>query len=208
MKTSFTQQEIKVTFCTVSSSLLLCSSMEVQASPAEEETTPWYRQDVPVLTLPALATTYPGRFSPMPDMRSSHLTTEDAAPCCLGSTLRPGLAPGTNRCPGPRLFHLRPRRTQRPGAPDPAKRQWPYPAGRPDRRHQPDPGQQQRLVDQSRPIRPEQRHPQPARPKPRRLLEPDRPTRLARRFVGQWWPGQRLSAATNKAPGKPPKAAR
>ncbi|KII37341.1 autotransporter subunit beta [Pseudomonas fluorescens] len=80
MKTSFTQQEIKVTFCTVSSSLLLCSSMEVQASPAEEEATPWYRQDVPVLTLPALDTTYPGRFSPHPDMRSSHFITEDATP--------------------------------------------------------------------------------------------------------------------------------
>ena len=80
MKTSFTPQEIKVTFCTVSSSLLLCSSMEVQASPAEEETTPWYDQEVPVLTLPALATTYPGRFSANPDLRSSHLTIEDAAP--------------------------------------------------------------------------------------------------------------------------------
>ncbi|MCP1518365.1 hypothetical protein J2Y74_002675 [Pseudomonas migulae] len=80
MKTSFTPQEIKVTFCTVSSSLLLCSSMEVQASPAEEETTPWYDQEVPVLTLPALATNYPGRFSAKPDLRSSHLTIEDAAP--------------------------------------------------------------------------------------------------------------------------------
>lgn len=80
MKTSFTQQEIKVTFCTVSSSLLLCSSMEVQASPAEEETTPWYDQEVPVLTLPALATTYPGRFNANPDLRSSRLTIEDAAP--------------------------------------------------------------------------------------------------------------------------------
>ncbi|WP_223416676.1 MULTISPECIES: autotransporter outer membrane beta-barrel domain-containing protein [unclassified Pseudomonas] len=80
MKTSFTPQEIKVTFCTVSSSLLLCSSMEVQASPAEEETTPWYDQEVPVLTLPALANTYPGRFSANPDLRSSHLTIEDAAP--------------------------------------------------------------------------------------------------------------------------------
>ncbi|WGK93259.1 autotransporter outer membrane beta-barrel domain-containing protein [Pseudomonas migulae] len=80
MKTSFTQQEIKVTFCTVSSSLLLCSSMEVQASPAEEETTPWYDQEVPVLTLPSLATNYPGRFSANPDLRSSHLTIEDAAP--------------------------------------------------------------------------------------------------------------------------------
>ncbi|KPH00254.1 autotransporter subunit beta [Pseudomonas sp. RIT-PI-q] len=80
MRTSLTPQEIKVTFCTVSSSLLLCSTMEVQASPAEEETTPWYRQDIPVLTLPTLATTYPGRFSANPDLRSSHLTIEDAAP--------------------------------------------------------------------------------------------------------------------------------
>ncbi|WP_433740821.1 autotransporter outer membrane beta-barrel domain-containing protein [Pseudomonas putida] len=102
MRTSFTQQEIKVTFCTVSSSLLLCSTMEVQASPADEETTPWYRQDIPVLSLPTLATTYPRRFSPAPDMRSSHLTTEDAAPLAwdqlYGQTSRQAqtdaLAPG------------------------------------------------------------------------------------------------------------------
>ncbi|MHC8381152.1 autotransporter domain-containing protein [Pseudomonas sp. LB3P14] len=82
MKTSFTQQEIKVTFCTVSSSLLLCSSMEIQAGPAEEETTPWYHQDVPVMTLPAVTITapYPGHFSAASDTRSSHLTIEDAAP--------------------------------------------------------------------------------------------------------------------------------
>ncbi|MHC8286437.1 autotransporter domain-containing protein [Pseudomonas sp. XS1P51] len=80
MKTSLTPQEIKVTFCTVSSSLLLCSSMEVQASPAEEETAPWYDQEIPVLTLPALASTYPGRFSANPDLRSTRLTVEDAAP--------------------------------------------------------------------------------------------------------------------------------
>jgi outer membrane autotransporter protein len=54
--------------------------MEVQASPPETDITPWYRQDVPVLALTTLATTYPGRFSAMPDLRSSHLTTEDAAP--------------------------------------------------------------------------------------------------------------------------------
>ena len=80
MKNSLTQQEIKVTFCTVSSSLLLCSTLEVQASPADGDTTPWYDQEVPALTLPALATTPPGRFSAKPDLRSSHLTTEDAAP--------------------------------------------------------------------------------------------------------------------------------
>jgi outer membrane autotransporter protein len=80
MKTSFTQQEIKVTFCTVSSSLLLCSSLEVQAQPAEQETTPWYSQDIPTLTLPALASKYPGRISPIADTRSSQLTTEEATP--------------------------------------------------------------------------------------------------------------------------------
>ena len=54
--------------------------MEVQASPVEEDTSPWYRQDVPVLSLPAQASTYPGHFSAMPDLRSSHLTTEYASP--------------------------------------------------------------------------------------------------------------------------------
>lgn len=80
MKTSLTQQEIKITFCTVSSSLLLCSSMEVQAQPAEDESTPWYRQDIPVLTLPAPTSKYPGRISPVADRRSSQLTTEDVTP--------------------------------------------------------------------------------------------------------------------------------
>ncbi|MGH8385971.1 MAG: autotransporter domain-containing protein [Pseudomonas sp.] len=80
MKTSLTPHEIKVSFCTVSSSLLLCSSMEVQAQPNEEEATPWYRQDIPVLTLPALSTRYPGLFGPTADIRSNQLTTEDATP--------------------------------------------------------------------------------------------------------------------------------
>lgn len=82
MKTSFTQQEIKITFCTVSSSLLLCSSMEVQAGHAEDETAPWYRQDVPAMTLPTIHITapYPGHFSAASDTRSSRLTIEDAAP--------------------------------------------------------------------------------------------------------------------------------
>ena len=81
MKTSFTQQEIKVTFCAVSSSLLLCSSMEVQAAPADEESLPWYRQDIPALTLPApAATTYSGTFSVRPDLRSSNLLTADTTP--------------------------------------------------------------------------------------------------------------------------------
>ncbi|MDB5995153.1 MAG: autotransporter outer rane beta-barrel protein [Pseudomonas sp.] len=81
MKTSLTPQEIKVTFCTVSSSILLCSTLEVQAGPAEDDTTPWYRQEVPVLTLPAtsIIAPYPGHFAAS-DTRSTHLTTEDAAP--------------------------------------------------------------------------------------------------------------------------------
>jgi outer membrane autotransporter protein len=82
MRTSVTQQEIKVTFCTVSSSILLCSTLEAQAAPAEEETLPWYRQDVPVLTLPTTHFTslYPGHFGAASDSRSSHLTIEDEAP--------------------------------------------------------------------------------------------------------------------------------
>ena len=80
MRTSFTPQEIKVTFCVVSGSLLLCSSMEVRASPSEEETTPWYNQQLPTLTLPFGSATYSGRFPVNPDLQSSRLTIEDAAP--------------------------------------------------------------------------------------------------------------------------------
>jgi outer membrane autotransporter protein len=54
--------------------------MEVQAGPAEEDTLPWYQQEPPTLSLSALATTYPGQFSAHPDLRSSRLSTEDAAP--------------------------------------------------------------------------------------------------------------------------------
>ncbi|AKV09029.1 autotransporter subunit beta [Pseudomonas fluorescens NCIMB 11764] len=119
MKTSFTPQEIKVTFCTVSSSLLLCSSMEVQASPAEEESSLWYDQEVPALTLPALASTYPGRFSANPDLRSSHLTIEDAAPLAwdqlYGQTSRQAQTdyqsqgftlPGAHQFKGPAILTL------------------------------------------------------------------------------------------------------
>ncbi|WPN77349.1 autotransporter outer membrane beta-barrel domain-containing protein [Pseudomonas germanica] len=81
MRTSITPHEIKITFCTVSSSILLCSSMEAQAGPAADETTPWYRADVPVMTLPATIIT-PGsqRFSPRPDLQGTRLITEDLAP--------------------------------------------------------------------------------------------------------------------------------
>ncbi|MNB55986.1 Autotransporter beta-domain protein [compost metagenome] len=81
MRTSITPHEIKITFCTVSSSILLCSSMEAQAGPAADETTPWYRADVPVMTLPAtVITPGPQRFSPRPDLQGTRLITEDLAP--------------------------------------------------------------------------------------------------------------------------------
>jgi RHS repeat-associated protein len=63
----------------VSSSILLCSSIEVQAATAEQDTAPWYRQDIPTPGLSTIAVTYPGQFSAHPDLRSSSLTTEDAA---------------------------------------------------------------------------------------------------------------------------------
>lgn len=80
MKYSFTSQEIKSTFCTVSGSLLLCSSLEAQASPVFEENPLWYDQGATPLTLPALATPLPNRSPGHPDLRSSRLTVEDAAP--------------------------------------------------------------------------------------------------------------------------------
>lgn len=81
MKTSITPHEIKITFCTVSSSILLCSSMEAQAGPAADETTPWYRADAQVLTLPTtVITPNAQRFSPRPDLQGTRLITEDLAP--------------------------------------------------------------------------------------------------------------------------------
>ena len=44
MNTAFIQHEIKFTLYTVSTSLLLCTSMEVQASSVEDEAMPWYRR--------------------------------------------------------------------------------------------------------------------------------------------------------------------
>ncbi|MBC3273445.1 autotransporter outer membrane beta-barrel domain-containing protein [Pseudomonas sp. SWRI81] len=81
MKTSLTSHEIKITICTVSSSVLLCSSMEVQAGPAADEATPWYRADVPVMTLPAtVITPGPQRLDPRRDLSGSRLMTEELAP--------------------------------------------------------------------------------------------------------------------------------
>ncbi|MFW0756887.1 autotransporter domain-containing protein [Pseudomonas sp. H11T01] len=79
MKTSFTSQEIKITLCTVSTSLLLCSSMEVQATSPEDESIPWYRQDVPVFTLPTPDVTS-GRFVSNPSRDAYPLTIKEAAP--------------------------------------------------------------------------------------------------------------------------------
>ncbi len=121
MKTSFTQQEIKVTFCTVTSSILLLSTLEAQAGPTEEEVAPWYRQDIPAFTLPATSNTapYPGRFGTASDTTSSRLTIEDEAPSTwdqmygkpsrqaqtdfqsLGSSI-----PGTTELKGPAVLTL------------------------------------------------------------------------------------------------------
>jgi outer membrane autotransporter protein len=55
--------------------------MEAQAGSAADETTPWYRADVPVMTLPAtVITPGPQRFSPRPDLQGTRLITEDLAP--------------------------------------------------------------------------------------------------------------------------------
>jgi len=121
MKTSLTSQEIKVTFCTVSSSILLCSSMEAQAGPVADEATPWYRQDIPVMTLPAtVVTPGPQRLSPQPDLRGTNLITEDLAPSAweqlYGPTSRQaqtdvinsGFAmPGTGESKGPAVLTLK-----------------------------------------------------------------------------------------------------
>ena len=119
MKNSFTSQEIKLTFCTVSSSLLLCSSMEMQASPAEEAAKPWYDRDNPPFTSPALANPYPSRSNAHPDVRSSRLTVEDAAPSAWDQiygqasrqaqtdALAQGVSiPGANEFKGPAILTL------------------------------------------------------------------------------------------------------
>ncbi|VVN93100.1 autotransporter outer membrane beta-barrel domain-containing protein [Pseudomonas fluorescens] len=80
MKTSITPQEIKITICAVSTTLLLCSSMEVQAGNAEEESTPWYRQDIPVFTLPTPDSTFTGPYSSNPRLDTQPLTINEAAP--------------------------------------------------------------------------------------------------------------------------------
>jgi len=93
--------------------------MEMQAASAEQETTPWYRQDIPTLSLSTLAATYPGQFSAHPDLRSSNLTTENAAPTAwdqlYGQPSRQaqtdfpslGLAvPGTHELKGPAILTL------------------------------------------------------------------------------------------------------
>ncbi|HWH89581.1 MAG TPA: autotransporter outer membrane beta-barrel domain-containing protein [Pseudomonas sp.] len=76
MKTSLTPHAFKITLCTVSGSLLLCSSMEAHAGSAAGETA-WYRADVPVMILPATVITP----RPLPlGQRSSRLISEEPAP--------------------------------------------------------------------------------------------------------------------------------
>ncbi len=112
MKTSLTPQEIKITFCTLSSSILLCSSMETKAGPAADDTRIWYRADVPVMTLPVTVIT-PG------DAQGAPLVREDLAPSAwdelYGRTARQaqtdvlssGYAmPGISESKGPALLTL------------------------------------------------------------------------------------------------------
>ncbi|EXF93179.1 autotransporter subunit beta [Pseudomonas fluorescens HK44] len=80
MNTSLIQHEIKITLYTVSTSLVLCTSMKVQASSVEDEVTPWYQQDVPTLTLPTPDTSNSIRFIHNPGLDNQLLTVEQAAP--------------------------------------------------------------------------------------------------------------------------------
>jgi outer membrane autotransporter protein len=80
MNASLIQHEIKITLYTVSTSLLLCTSMEIQASSVEDEAVPWYRQDVPAFTLPTPDVTNNIRFIRDPGRDNQLLTVEQAAP--------------------------------------------------------------------------------------------------------------------------------
>jgi len=95
--------------------------MEAQAGPVADEATPWYRQDIPVMTLPAtVVTPGPQRLSPQPDLRGTNLITEDLAPSAweqlYGPTSRQaqtdvinsGFAmPGTGESKGPAVLTLK-----------------------------------------------------------------------------------------------------
>ncbi|TVT83573.1 autotransporter outer membrane beta-barrel domain-containing protein [Pseudomonas sp. H3(2019)] len=80
MSTSLIQHEIKITLYTVSTSLLLCTSMEIQASSVEDAAIPWYQQDVPALSLPTPDTSNSIRFIRNPGLDNQLLTVERAAP--------------------------------------------------------------------------------------------------------------------------------
>jgi outer membrane autotransporter protein len=95
--------------------------MEAQASPVADETLPWYRESVPVMTLPAtVITPGPQRFDVRPDLQGADLITEDLAPAAwdrlYGASSRqaqvdiltPGFAmPGSGDFKGPALMTLR-----------------------------------------------------------------------------------------------------
>ncbi|MGV8917268.1 MAG: autotransporter domain-containing protein [Pseudomonas sp.] len=51
MKTSMTPQDIKLAVYTVSTSILLCSTLEVQAAPAEDDPIPWERGSFPIVSM-------------------------------------------------------------------------------------------------------------------------------------------------------------
>jgi len=51
MKTSMTPQDLKSVVCTVSTSILLCSTLETQAAPPEDQAIPWGPRAIPILSL-------------------------------------------------------------------------------------------------------------------------------------------------------------
>ncbi|MBV4484840.1 autotransporter outer membrane beta-barrel domain-containing protein [Pseudomonas sp. SWRI153] len=77
MKISITPREIKFTLCTVSSSILLCSSMEAQAGAVADETVSWYQENAPVLNLPVTVITPGPQRS---EARPERFMNEEIAP--------------------------------------------------------------------------------------------------------------------------------
>ena len=100
MKTSMTHQEIKSAVCTVSTSILLCSALEIQASPPEDAAISWSRGDIPILFLLPLdpvrlagnlAATGPGNAQIGPALYAAQNTR--------GDTQRAGLFVGPSPLP-------------------------------------------------------------------------------------------------------------
>jgi outer membrane autotransporter protein len=84
MKTSPRQQEFKTAFCTVSTSLLLCSSMQVQAELEDPLTAPWYGRT---------PTDSQANNDPIPGKSPALFTLRNIS----GTTQRMGLISGQNQ---------------------------------------------------------------------------------------------------------------